>query len=916
MTQYILPVSSIEATLARAGGKGANLARLAQAGFAVPPGFIITTDAYRAFVATNQLQSHIVARMTSISPADPAALEHISTEIRAFFEQAVTPNEIADEIRSAYRELLIQSSTIGLASSAAGRLPAAVRSSATAEDLPGLAFAGQQDTYLNMVGERAVLDAVKRCWGSLWTARAIAYRARNHIPYDEVALAVVVQEMIASESSGVLFTANPVTGRRDEMVIDASFGLGEAIVSGQVDPDHYVVKSGEWTIAERKLGAKAIAIVPRVEGGTEQIARDGSQQPALTDAHVIELAQTAQHVAEYFKAPQDIEWAWAAGQLYLLQSRPITSLYPLPENDRPAEGLRVYVNFNSIQGVTDPLTPLGIDALRLLFSGVTKLLRLHSSMRQILPAAGGRLFMDMTDPLRDSRLQNSALAFLTQSDPGARQTLLHLIEEGRIEPKRTLTARRALTLLFALLPIVRRVLAAWIRPERVRGHVIAIAEQFIAQTQAHAQAAHDLKARLSAMERDLSQVDDISFTIMPTVLPVFGVMPILDRWLAAWLGEKPGAALQLMRGLPNNATTEMDLNLWAVAQTIRADPSALAGMRTPGIEALVEAYRQGKLPATAQQAIDEFLQGYGMRAVAEIDLGRPRWRDDPMPILQTLLGYLQLEDANLAPDVVFKRNKERAEQLAARYLARARQLRFGWLRAKLIGGIIRRMRALSGLREVPLFYMVKTLDIYRTRLLDSARELVTHGELECAEDIFFVPLETLNQFAQGDRVDLKGIVAANRANYDRECARRQMPRILFSTGEAFYAGVSDGVTHGSDLVGVAVSPGVVEGHAHVILDPRGARLEPGEILVCPSTDPGWTPLFLTAGGLVMEIGGMITYGSVVAREYGIPAVVGVHNATTRLKTGDHVRVDGNQGRIILLQKEEPDHASPSKERGD
>ena len=233
-----------------------------------------------------------------------------------------------------------------------------------------------------------------------------------------------------------------------------------------------------------------------------------------------------------------------------------------------------------------------------------------------------------------------------------------------------------------------------------------------------------------------------------------------------------------------------------------------------------------------------------------------------------------------------------------------RQLRLGWLRAKLIGGIIRRLRALSGLREVPLFYMVKTLDIYRTRLLDSARELVTHDVLESAEDIFFVPLETLHQFAQGDRVDLKSIVAANRANYERECARRQMPRILFSTGEAFYAGVDESVTHGSDLVGVAVSPGVVEGRAHVILDPRGARLEPGEILICPSTDPGWTPLFLTAGGLVMEIGGMITHGSVVAREYGIPAVVGVHNATTRLKTGDRVRVDGNQGRVLLLEKEE------------
>jgi len=302
-----------------------------------------------------------------------------------------------------------------------------------------------------------------------------------------------------------------------------------------------------------------------------------------------------------------------------------------------------------------------------------------------------------------------------------------------------------------------------------------------------------------------------------------------------------------------------------------------------------------------------------MRTAAEIDLGRPRWRDDPTSILQTLLGYLQIEDASLAPDVIFQRNKEQAERLAVEYIARARKTRFGWLRARLIGGIIRRQRALSGLREVPLFFMVRLLGIYRQVLLDSARELVARGWLERADDIFFVPLDTLKRFVQGDKVALKDIAAANRASYERECARKQMPRILLSTGEAFYEGVSDAAVTGDDLVGQAVSPGVAEGRAHVILDPRNARLEPGEILVCPSTDPGWTPLFLTAGGLVMEIGGMITHGSVVAREYGIPAVVGVHNATARLKTGEHIRVDGNRGRVMVLVDGESDHASPMEE---
>ena len=906
MSKYILPFSSNEASLLRAGGKGANLVQLARAGFVVPPGFIITTDAYRAFVTMNQLQAQIVGLAENASPEEPTTLEDTSAEIRALFEHGNMPVEIAAEIASTYRNLSSQTATSRQAEPAATQIAVAVRSSATAEDLPGLAFAGQQDTYLNVVGEEAVLDAVKKCWASLWTGRAMTYRAHNRIPSSEVALAVIIQQMVPSESSGVLFTANPVTGRRDEMVIDASFGLGEAIVSGQVEPDHYVVNPHNWAITERQLGAKAIAILPRVGGGTEPIARDSSQQQALADEHLIELAQIAQRVAGSFGSPQDIEWAWANQRLYLLQSRPITSLYPLPATTY--SGLRVYVNFNFIQGVIDPLTPLGIDALRLLFSGVPRLLRLHSSMREILPDAGGRLFMDLADVVADVRLRNLVLNGVGQSDPGARQTLLRLIEEGRIAPKRTLTTRRALTLLGALLPILRRTLTAWLAPERARRHVIANAEQYMAQTRAHARSANDLASRLRSMENDLSRAEELGLGVMPTALSVFNAVQRMDDWLSAWLGTKPGAALQLMQGLPNNATTEMDLRLWAVAQAIRRDPTALAAMRSESIEALVEAHGQGHLPTTAQRALDEFLQAYGMRAVAEIDLGRPRWRDDPTPILQILRGYLQIEDDYLAPDAVFRRNREQAERLASDYLTRVRKTRWGSVRAKLVGGILRRMYVLGGLREVPLFYMVSLLDLYRTVLLDSARELVTRGELERAEDIFFVPLDILKRFATGDpsagsKLDLKGIAAAHRLAYERERMRKQIPHILLSSGEAFYEGVNGTTTAEDEVAGEAVSPGVVEGRVRVILDPRGAHLEPGEILVCPSTDPGWTPLFLTAGGLVMEIGGMVTHGSVVAREYGLPAVVGVHNATTRFKTGERVRVDGNRGRVRLLNGE-------------
>jgi pyruvate,water dikinase len=342
---YILPFSSIEVTLPRAGGKGANLAELVRAGFAVPPGFIVTIDAYHAFVEANHLQPRLLAQ--NILPDDSTALENTSAGIRALFEQGTLPAEIAAKITLAYHALP-NSSTLTPSGP-----PVAIRSSATTEDLPGLTFAGQQDTYLNVVGDEAVLDAVKKCWGSLWTARAMAYRARNHTPPDGIALAIVIQRMIASASSGILFTANPVTGRRNEIVVEASFGLGEAIVSGQVNPDHYVVDALEWKITERRLGTKELAVVPRSTGGTERIQREASQEQALPDTQIIELAQLAQRVAEHFGSPQDIEWAWANQQLYLLQARPITSLYPLPEQTGPIEVLRLYINFNAIRRVVD-----------------------------------------------------------------------------------------------------------------------------------------------------------------------------------------------------------------------------------------------------------------------------------------------------------------------------------------------------------------------------------------------------------------------------------------------------------------------------------------------------------------------------------------------------------------------------------
>ena len=896
----ILPLADLRhADRRRAGGKAVNLGELLAAGQPVPPGSCILTSAYEAFVAGNDLHSEIQHQTTTLDPADPDALEAASAAIRARFEAGPIPPEVAADIHEAYQALSLDSP---------GSTPAvAVRSSATAEDLPGLSFAGQQDTYLNVVGEAALLQAVKHCWASLWTARAIGYRARNNISPDDLALAVVVQRMVAAQASGVLFTANPVSGRRDEMVIDASFGLGEAVVQGIVDPDHYVVDSRTWTISGRKLGAKALAILAQSEGGTAEVRQEqAAAQQALPDAQIIALCQTAARIAGHFGSPQDIEWAWAEDKLFILQSRPITSLYPVPDVPVPAGALGFYFSFAAIQGINDPITPLGRDVLRLGVGGVLlRVAEMKVDLVDTFPYAGERIFLNFTNAVPDPQFRRLLLALFARGDPPAKQIMLRLIADGRL-PLEEQRRHGPPRVLFHLLPkVMPRLLQALASPQAALAGGQASAERFLAQVREHDRQARaggmNLAGRLALMRSDLgSLAEQALLPIFPAVFPAIAMLTVVNNWLMEWCGAPPGSGFAIMRGAPGNVTTEMDLKLWAAAQAIRADAPSYEAIVSQPVPDLLQTYRDGALSPVASRELQGFLAEYGMRAVAEIDFARPRWRDDPSSVLQTLKSYLQITDPASAPNAVFQRNAAEAERLAAQYVAQTRARR-GRFRARMLGFVISRMRALGGAREMPKLYIIKLLDIYRSLLLDSAARLVAEGCLDRAEDIFLVPLDTLTHFAGGEAIDLKAVVAEKRAAYTSEMARRQIPHIILSTGEAFYEGISDSAAGANNLAGAGVSPGVVEGPVHVVLDPRGAHLTPGEILVCPATDPGWTTLFLAAGGLVMEMGGMVTHGAVVAREYGIPAVVGVERATERLKTGDRVRVDGGSGIVEILE---------------
>jgi pyruvate,water dikinase len=905
LSPLVLDYSSADISLEAAGGKGANLAKLWRAGFPVPPGFIVATQAYRGFVQANGLQDRIVALASAAAPDDPVSLDGASEGIRSLFAVGVMPDAVAAEIAASYERL-----------SAGAALPVAVRSSATAEDLPGMSFAGQQDTYLNVIGAAAVLAAVRDCWASLWTARALGYRARNGIAPAEVSLAVVVQALVPAEAAGVLFTANPVTGRRDEMVIDASLGLGEAVVSGQVEPDHYVVRrasgaegtAAAWSVAERRLGAKAMVTLPAEGGGIRHVESRAADRQALADEQIVALAGLSERVAALMGSPQDIEWAWAGtstgadGKLHLLQSRPITTLYPLADPAYHGGDLRVYFSFNSVQGLADPLTPVGLDFIALVIGGTLTSFGAGAGARTAVTRPGGRLYVDITALAADPTLRRVLMVVLRRGDPVAKNVIARLLADGRIAERKTALPSGA--------PrgrMVLRFLRAALMPDHARRVVLQQAEAYEVAVSGKVGPFSTLAEVVGALEEVMpSSLAYVLMRLGPVIIVGVGMMTLVDRLLVRWLGEEAGAVFALTRGIPGNVTTEMDLKLWAASRAIAADGPSRSVVTGSTTGELAAAWRRGELPAAAQAELDGFLRAYGMRGAGEIDLGRLRWADDPAPILQTIRNYLEVDDVDRAPDAAFARGALASSALLAEYQDKLHRKPLGFIRAHILGEAVRRMRLLTAVRESPKFAMIRIWYPYHQALLRHGDALRVRGLLDRSDDIFFLPLETLKRLgaARGDEMaalegSLRATALAARDEYAHEAARPRAPRILLSTGEAIYDAPAEPAGPG-ELTGDPVSPGVVEGLVRVVLDPRGVRLAPGEILVCPGTDPGWTPLFLTAGGLIMEMGGMITHGAMVAREYGLPAVVGVRQATSVLRTGQRVRLDGSAGRVTIL----------------
>nr|BFE59380.1 phosphoenolpyruvate synthase [Dactylosporangium thailandense] len=811
------------------GGKGANLGALSRLeGVSVPDGFCVTTDAFRQVVAG--AIDDLLDRLARLDPDDRVAVRALSAQIRRTVEEIAIPDDLAAEITGALARL-------------GERDAYAVRSSATAEDLPTASFAGQQDSYLNVVGPAEVLRHVSRCWASLFTERAVTYRRRHGIDDRAVSMAVVVQRMVDPRASGVMFTADPVTSNRTVTSVEAIAGLGEALVSGLANPDTFTVRDCE--IVAKPVGA------------------------LLTDAEVLRLARLGRRIEAHFGRPQDIEWCLAGDDFRIVQSRPITTLFPIPE--RGDDEHRVYLSVGHQQMMTDAMKPLGISFWQM-------------TTPAPMAVAGGRLFVDVTQRLAVPSTREALLDLMGKSDlltADAVRTLLErdgfirpLPDEGPLRP----LAGGALEPIETDPAVVTELIG--------RGEASVAAAEREIRTKSGEALLDFIRADMQELRRLLFDQES-----RRVYLPAMEATWWLNERLEEWLGEK-NAADTLAQSVPHNVTSEMGLALLDVADAIRPHPDVVERLRHVDDDGFLE-----ELPGPAREAVEGWLRKYGMRCVGEIDITRPRWSERPSTLVPLILGNIR----NFEPGAGarrFEAGRQAAWNKEREILARLRELPDGEHKAAETKERIDRVRTFIGYREYPKYGMISRYFVYKRALLEEAERLVRAGVLREREDIYYLTFDELGEVVRTNRAD-DSLIAARREEF-RWYETLTPPRVLTSDGEGITGSYRrDDLPPGS-LAGLPVSAGTVEGRARVVLDMAQADLEPGDILVTAHTDPSWTPLFVAVAGLVTEVGGLMTHGAVIAREYGLPAVVGVVDATRLIADGQRIRVHGTEGYVEVL----------------
>ena len=825
---YILNISDKEAaSINISGGKGASLARLIQRfPDSVPGGFIVTTEFFKRYI------------FPSVSQA--------KGDVKSAVAGLALPDDGVKLIQSAYSGL-------------GDNVSVAVRSSATAEDLPDASFAGQQDTYLNVSGFDAVTKAVVSCFASLYNQRAVSYRAKNGFDENEVQMAVVVQKMVEAKAAGVMFTADPITSDRFTIAIEAVEGLGEELVSGRKIPVTWTVKNG---IIKKRSGP----------------------EPSLTDTQVAALSSMGKKIQKEFGSPQDIEWCFDGGRFYIVQSRGITTLFPCPPS--PDGFKRCFISVGHLQMMTDTMLPLGMS-LWALMSNTVKVSEI-----------GGRPYMEITHNLNSPVGKSLVRLKVSNSDELmssafnqvlARKDYIRSIPKGQKSD-------------FAMPKDVGKSITAGFSIYRKNDP--SIIDGYNRRMEA---AIQNTRKGLSGLtgKAVIDYIVNDADNLIKGLFDPEGLGPLMVAFFLTKPIDKAGKLLlgrdnisvDVSKSIKGNITSEMGFYVSRIADAARDFPEVIKYLETAGDSFCIDELKKLQGGGEAAKAFEEFFSRYGMRCPGEIDISKPRFAEAPGKILPTVLADIRLPRGHA--EQKFLQGKKESEEAVKTLVFTARK-KWGAKKAGKLAKQLSFYRNFLGLRESPKYYWMKRYWEYKQAIIRESEKLVREGRLRNVDDIFYLRLQELTGLFAGEYVPDYEKIDTLRADYEKY-ASLTPPRLIFSDGEVVEGEYNRKVPQGA-LPGLAVSSGVAEGRARVILDIKDTgKIEKGDILVTKFTDPSWTPAFISISGLVTEVGGMATHGAVITREYGLPAVVGVTDATKHIKDGDQIRVNGNMGYIEFLE---------------
>ena len=823
-----------------AGGKGANLGELSQAGFDVPPGFIITTAAYDLLLQTDAVQTEFHNILAALEPENPTSVTEVSQKICHLFQKITVPKEIASEILEAYEEL--------------DNGAVAVRSSATAEDLAEAAFAGQQETFLNIIGEKELLNAVRNCWISLWSERAILYRVRQKVDQHTVKLAVVVQNMIPADIAGVMFTANPVTGERGELVIDASPGLGEAVVGGLVTPDHFVIDKRSQRLKEQQLGRKEVVIRAKKEGGTEQVKsnQEVTNTSVLSTPAILKLSQLGTEIERHYGSPQDIEWAWIqdntkVSKFYVLQSRPMTAL---PEPIKVSGPMKMIIPMLAEMWPTRPY-PLDMTT----FTGTI-----------------------------ERAIGNLLVAMIGKSAPNPDESFIE--EDGVVLQFKPPQVRPSPGMFFT----------PWITMWRTRHNDLTRWEDdpIINEVREKARILEKRDLQSLSWNKNIETLHE-ALVLIPRAMKLRerylpqAALGVAGLWILLLIARRKEHFGALVSGVKTK-TTETNQELEKLAEQVRANKELrnLFSQNDPeNVQSKLENSDVGK---AFLRHFEKFLEKYGHRETA-LTISQPAWKDNPENVLAILKVLAETEPQEVSSYTAWE--KARNELLSHSMLGSG-------LFRNLFLKSLTKTRYLFQIREDTHFYATLSQPTIRRVALELGNRLVQEGAIDEVEDVFHLKLNELEALGE-PWPPSKQNVAEIRLLVDKRKAKRETlkkkpmvdPRLL---------SISSSQVDGVLLTGTSGSPGVVEGPAKIVHNiSEFGKLRAGDVLIAPVTNPAWTPLFQRAIAVVVDTGGSASHAAIVAREYGIPAVMGTINGTKELVDGQRIKVDGSRGLVLKIE---------------